>query len=146
MPDPNQVSNGAENAQNAPITLTAEQAEILLRADLRNLAKKVQQGRPLSAAERNLLQSTLNGGRASVENFAANQVELAHSACTARTHVAQLRPRLRSFRQLLLALVFAFHGGTVGGVQFEGLLIGLESFRPVFLGGIDAAQQQVRTG
>ncbi len=77
MPDSNQVPNGAENAQNPPITLTAEQAETLLRADLRNLVRKIHRGRLLTAGERNLLQSTLNGGRASTENFVSNQVELA---------------------------------------------------------------------
>lgn len=67
----------ANNTPASPATLTAEQADILLKADLRNLAKKVQAGKTLSASERNLLQSTLSGGKASEKSFADNQVELA---------------------------------------------------------------------
>lgn len=69
--------NCADNAQNEAVNLTRQQAEVLLKADLRNRAKKVQQGRTLSAGERNLLQGALSGGRPSNKNFAANQVELA---------------------------------------------------------------------
>ncbi|MEY2466760.1 MAG: hypothetical protein QOD03_1281, partial [Verrucomicrobiota bacterium] len=50
---------------------------ILLKADLRNLAKKVQQGKTLSVAERNLLQSALAGENLSSVEFAQNAVELA---------------------------------------------------------------------
>jgi hypothetical protein len=49
------AQNDAENAQKLAVKLTSEQAEILLKADLRNLAKKVQQGKTLSVAERNIL-------------------------------------------------------------------------------------------
>jgi hypothetical protein len=60
-----------------PVSLTAEQAAILLKGDLRNLAKKVQQGKTLSASERNLLQSTLAGELPAAEEFAKNAVQLA---------------------------------------------------------------------
>jgi hypothetical protein len=45
----------AENAQKQDVKLTSEQSEILPKADLRNLAEKVQQGKTLSVAERNIL-------------------------------------------------------------------------------------------
>jgi DNA-binding CsgD family transcriptional regulator len=64
-------------SQSQPVTLTPQQAEILLKADLANLARKVQQGKTLSAAERNLVQSILGGGDVSTANYADNQVELA---------------------------------------------------------------------
>lgn len=67
----------AETPTPPPATLTAEQAEILLKADLRNLAKKVQAGKTLSASERNLLQSTLSGGKPSEKTYAKNQADLA---------------------------------------------------------------------
>src|SRR5438093_11550942 len=55
------AENDAYGPQTPPVSLTTEQAAILLKGDLRNLAKKVQQGKTLSASERNLLQSTLAG-------------------------------------------------------------------------------------
>ena len=48
-------TNCADNAQNAPVNLTRQQAETLLKADLRNLARKVKDGKTLSAGERNML-------------------------------------------------------------------------------------------
>lgn len=60
-----------------PVALSPEQAAILLKADLRNLADKVRQGRTLSPAERNLLQSALDGRTPSAVTFARNQPELA---------------------------------------------------------------------
>jgi hypothetical protein len=71
------AQNESENAQKLAVKLTSEQAEILLKADLRNLAKKVQQGKTLSVAERNILQSALAGQSPSAAEFAKNQVELA---------------------------------------------------------------------
>jgi len=65
-----------DQAAAAP-ALSAEQAEIILKADLRNLAQKVRQGKTLSVAERNLLQSSIDGGKPSSASFAKNQVELA---------------------------------------------------------------------
>jgi hypothetical protein len=80
------------NAQpNHPVALTAEQAEILLKADLRNLAKKVQQGKTLSAAERNILQSSLTGGKPSPATYARNQVELAEILGVSRWLVQRQR-------------------------------------------------------
>jgi hypothetical protein len=48
-------TNCADNAQNAPVNLTRQQAETLLKADLRNLARKVKDGKTLLAGERNML-------------------------------------------------------------------------------------------
>jgi hypothetical protein len=63
--------------QSQPAAVTPQQAEILLQADLANLARKVQQGKNLSAAECNLAQSILGSGGASMANYADNQVDLA---------------------------------------------------------------------
>ena len=57
--------------------LTAEKAAALLKADLKNLDRKVKAGKPLSSSERNLLQSTLGGGKPSEKTYADNQSELA---------------------------------------------------------------------
>src|SRR6266571_6116795 len=59
-----------------PVSLTAEQAAILLKGDLRNLAKKVQQDKTLSASERNLFQSALAGETPAADEFAKNAVQL----------------------------------------------------------------------
>lgn len=71
------AQHDADNAQKRPVKPTSEQAEIILKADLRNLAKKVQKGKTLSVAERNLLQSSLAGESPSPVEFVPNQVELA---------------------------------------------------------------------
>ena len=42
-----------------PGQLTEDQAKILLQADLKNLAKKIQSGKTLSSAERKILESSL---------------------------------------------------------------------------------------
>ena len=60
-----------------PIALAAAQAATLLKGDLRNLAKKVQQGKTLSASERNLLQSALAGETPAADEYAKNAVQLA---------------------------------------------------------------------
>lgn len=57
--------------------LSRRQAEILLRSDLANLAKKVKAGKTLTAGERNLLQSALGGGKASTAEYVDNVTELA---------------------------------------------------------------------
>ena len=44
-------------------SMSPEQAEILLKANYRNLVKKVQAGRTLSAGELNLLQAIQTGGQ-----------------------------------------------------------------------------------
>ena len=67
----------------AESALTPEQAKILLRADLKNLAAKVQKGKTLSVSERNLLNSTLAGSPSPV-TFAKNQVELAEALKVSR--------------------------------------------------------------
>lgn len=71
------AKNGSESEQTSVVKLSSEQAEILLKADLRNLARKVQTGKTLSVAERNLLQSALAGENLSSVEFAKNAVELA---------------------------------------------------------------------
>src|SRR6266700_2068220 len=71
------MPNAPEAQNSQPISLTAEQAAILLKGDLRNLAKKVQQGKTHSASERNLLQSVLSGETPSTDEYAKNAVQLA---------------------------------------------------------------------
>jgi hypothetical protein len=71
------MPDAPEAANPPPVSLTAEQAAILLKGDLRNLAKKVQQGKTLSASERNLLQSALAGEAPSADEFAKNGVHIA---------------------------------------------------------------------
>lgn len=60
-----------------PPVLDPEQAGVLLKANYRNLAKKVQAGKTLSAAEINLLESLKGGTEATKQTHAADQVELA---------------------------------------------------------------------
>jgi hypothetical protein len=86
------ASSGTETPKPV-LNLTAEQAEILLKADLRNLAKKVQQGRTLSPSERNLLQSVLGGGKPSKASFARNQVELAELLGVSRKTIQRARKK-----------------------------------------------------
>lgn len=74
---PQASQNEPTNEQNAAVKLTSEQAGLLLRADLANLAKKVKDGKTLSASERNLLQSALAGDKPSGAEFAQSAVELA---------------------------------------------------------------------
>lgn len=61
-----------------PIGFTPEQAQKLLKADLANLAMKVANRKPLTAAERSLLQSVAIGDEVTLSTgWANNQVELA---------------------------------------------------------------------
>lgn len=60
-----------------PPVLDPEQAGVLLKANYRNLAKKVQAGKTLSAAEINLLEGLKGGTEATKQSHAADQVELA---------------------------------------------------------------------
>jgi hypothetical protein len=71
------AKNDGNNEQKPAVKPTSEQAELILKADLRNLAKKVQQGKTLSAGERNLLQSAMAGENPSTVEFVQNAVELA---------------------------------------------------------------------
>lgn len=57
--------------------LSAADAEKVLKDNLRNLRRKVKEGRTLSAGEVNLLRAVQTGGKAEAQAFAANQVELA---------------------------------------------------------------------
>src|SRR6266704_449949 len=81
----------ANRPQAAPVSLTAEQAAILLKGDLRNLAKKVQQGKTLSASERNLLQSALAGETPAGDEFVKNAVQLAATLGVDRKTVQRWR-------------------------------------------------------
>lgn len=60
-----------------PPVLDPEQAGVLLKANYRNLAKKVQAGKTLSASEINLLESLKGGTEAEKKTHAADQAELA---------------------------------------------------------------------
>ena len=57
--------------------MSPDQADIILRANYRNLVKKVGAGRTLSGGEVNLLQAIQNGGRPEAKAFAKNQPDLA---------------------------------------------------------------------
>lgn len=78
------------NGQNPP-NLTSEQAGLLLKADLANLAQKVKQGKTLSASERNLLHSALAGDKLSDVEFAKNAVELADLLGVDRRSISRWR-------------------------------------------------------
>lgn len=78
------------NDQNA-VTLTSEQAGILLKADLANLAKKVKDGKTLSASERNILQSALTGDKLSTAEFVASAIELAELLGVDRRTISRWR-------------------------------------------------------
>lgn len=73
----NPIEQNEPQPTQAPVSLTARQAETLLKADLANLAKKVQAGKMLSAHERNMLQSAIAGGVISNQEYAHTQDELA---------------------------------------------------------------------
>jgi len=66
-----------QNAQERADTLSPEQAGILLKANYRNLVKKLQAGRTLSSGERNLLEAVQAGGEPEAKAFAHTQSELA---------------------------------------------------------------------
>ena len=57
--------------------MTAEDAEKALRRDASNVLKRVKQGKPISSADRKLLQSLAAGGGASDARFVRSAVELA---------------------------------------------------------------------
>lgn len=71
------MPNPPENAQERLDTLSPQQAEVILKANYRNLVKKVQAGKTLSAGEVNLLQAIQDGGRPESKTFAKTQGELA---------------------------------------------------------------------
>lgn len=60
-----------------PDGISADQAEVLRRANYRNLVRKVHAGRSLSAGEVNLLRGIQAGGRPEARTFASTQAELA---------------------------------------------------------------------
>jgi hypothetical protein len=61
--------------QKQAVKLTSEQAEILLKDHLRNLAKRFQHGTTLSVAERKVLRSALAGENPSAAEFAGSRLE-----------------------------------------------------------------------
>jgi len=73
-----------EEAPSRADAMSPEQADIILRANYRNLVKKVGAGRTLSAGEVNLLQAVQNGGRPESKAFAKNQPDLATSLRVSR--------------------------------------------------------------
>jgi len=73
---PSNSQNVVKGGPAAP-AITSQQAGLLLRADLANLAKKVKDGKTLSVSERNILQSAFSGEKPSGAEFAENAVELA---------------------------------------------------------------------
>jgi hypothetical protein len=85
------AENRPENVQKTPVTLSSEQAEVLLRRNLANLAKKVKDGKTLSAGELNLLQSSLDSDTLSTAEFAANAVELSKILNVSRKTVQRWR-------------------------------------------------------
>lgn len=67
-----------------PAKLNEDQAKILLQANLKNLAKKVQQGKTLSNAERKLLEASLDG-KADKPRLVQNKSRLAEALGISRT-------------------------------------------------------------
>lgn len=87
--DPTAAATGAPTAPSP--SLTADLAEKLLNADVRNLAAKVaRQKKPLSSSERKLLQSVAAGGMG-VPTFAKSAVELADILDTTRRSISRWR-------------------------------------------------------
>ena len=83
--------NSEENAQDTPLGLTSKQAAILLKGDLKNLAQKVNSGKPLSPRERNFLQSAMVGETPSTLEFVDSLVELAEQIGVTRKTVQRWR-------------------------------------------------------
>jgi len=79
------------NPQPEGPSLSPEQAKILLKADLANLEKKVNNGKPLSSKERTFLQSSLAGGKVSTAEFVNNIVELAEILGVSRKTIQRWR-------------------------------------------------------
>jgi hypothetical protein len=77
--------------ENNDTPLTSEQAGLLLKADFVNLAKKVKEGKTLTASERNLLQSALVGDKPTGIEFAKNAVELAEQLDVDRRTISRWR-------------------------------------------------------
>ena len=80
-------------AQKQPEGLTSEQAALLLKADARNLSKKLREGKSLSGSERTMLQSIATGGEGAAELFAASQVELADVLGISRKTIERARKK-----------------------------------------------------
>ena len=72
-------------------SFSQEQAKILLQADLANIAKQIERGKPLTAKLRNYLQSTAGGGKISTVEFVDNIVDLAEALGVNRKTIQRWR-------------------------------------------------------
>jgi len=79
----------ATNESATATPLSRKQAEILLKADAASLAEQVKKKRPLSAGQRNYLQSIIDGGKASTVEYVGNVVELAAALGVSRRTVSR---------------------------------------------------------
>ncbi len=90
-------SNDAASAQNTPSEpsstpappINKAHAEILLKADISNIAKKVKAGKTLSPSERNILQSAVDGGKLSAQEYVDNVIELADTLGVTRRTISR---------------------------------------------------------
>jgi hypothetical protein len=82
-----------DNAPQPAPALTSEQANIFLKADLKNIGHKLKAGRTLSAAERNTLKAIAAGNKPTSATFATNQVELADALGVDRKTIQRARKR-----------------------------------------------------
>jgi transcriptional regulator with XRE-family HTH domain len=119
------MSSAPDNASGRPDSLSAEHAEAILKANYRNLVKKVQAGRTLSAGEVNLLQAIQAGGRAESKNFAKTQAELAETLGVSRKTIQRAmklegRPTPRPDGRLEVAAWRSFLQGT-GAIEDDNL-------------------------
>lgn len=91
MPEQPQPATTAEQPQAAGIT--ADQASLLLKADVRNLSKKLREGKSLTPSERGMLRSIASGGTGATETFVRSQVELANVLGISRKTIERARRR-----------------------------------------------------
>ena len=71
--------------------VSSDQASVILKADFANLAKKVKEGKPLTASERQTLQAAVNGQSAVAAEYAPNAVELARVLGVERRTISRWR-------------------------------------------------------
>lgn len=119
------AGNQTAQAPDRADAMSPDQADIILRANYRNLVKKVGAGRTLSAGEVNLLQAIQAGGRAEPKNFAKTQAELAEALGVARKTIQRAMklegsPPPRPDGRLEVAAWRSFLQGT-GAIEDDGL-------------------------
>lgn len=89
------ASKGADTAPPAAgpaqPALSAAAAQVILKADLRNLTRKVHAGKTLSTSERRLLASVAEGSKPSAAAFVRSQVELAEAIGVDRKQIQRWR-------------------------------------------------------